>query len=89
MLHKRKLEKVCKGVANHRRIEILSLLAKRPGLSLIELADETNANHKTISAHLQRMHQAGLVFKTSRGAAVEHTLSPLGKTCLKFLRTLE
>ncbi|MDP2932901.1 MAG: ArsR family transcriptional regulator, partial [bacterium] len=79
----------CKGFASHRRIEILTLLAQEPNLSLVDLSEKTQANMKTISVHVQRMHNAGLLYKTSNGAAVRHTLSPLGNNVLKFLRTLE
>jgi len=89
MLNKRKLEKICKGFASHRRIEILSLLDTNPMSSLIDISDLTGANFKTISGHLQKMHNSGIVYKTSRGFNVTHRLSPLGKSVLKFLKTLE
>ena len=85
----RKLERTVKGFANHRRIEILQLLAKSPELSLFEIADFLNINFKTASEHARRLDQAGLIMKRYEGSFVRHALTPLGKTILKFLRILE
>ena len=85
----RQLEKITKGVANHRRIEILDLLHREPQLSVIEISERLNVNFKTISEHVRRLAHAGLVFKRSEGAAVRHALAPQGVLILKFLRTLE
>ncbi len=89
MLNKRKLEKICKGFASHRRIEILSLLDTNPMSNLIDISDFTKTNVKTAFVHVQKMHNSGIIYKTSRGADVAHQLSPLGKSILKFLKTLE
>ncbi len=84
----RQLERYTKGVANHRRIEILRLIGKEPAITLEGVAVGVEANVKTVSAHTQRLLQAGLINKRYRGPNVEHTLSPYGKRMLKFLRTL-
>jgi DNA-binding transcriptional ArsR family regulator len=89
MLKARQLEKIVKGFSNHRRIEILGLLYDKPELSLIEIADELRINFKTASEHTRRLAIAGLVMKRNDGNLVRHALSALGKTILKFLRTLE
>lgn len=89
MKNKRELEKIFKGVANHRRVEILILLDKNPELSVIEVSEILKANFKTIAEHIRKLHIAGLVFKTSCGQSVAHTISPLGKDILAFCRTLE
>jgi len=85
----RKLEKIVKGFSNHRRIQILALLDRMPRLSVFATADELDTNFKTISEHLRRLTAAGLVTKRNIGNVVEHSLSPLGKSILKFLRILE
>ena len=89
MRQTRQLERVVKGFANHRRIEIMMLLEKKPELSLFEIADELKINFKTASEHTRRLAYAGVVFKRNEGSAVRHALSPVGKSILKFLRTLE
>lgn len=85
----RQLERIVKGFANHRRIEILELLKKEPELSVNQLADRLKVNFKTISEHVRRLAIAGLVLKRNQGASVCHKLSDRGEFILKFLRTLE
>ncbi|OGY27743.1 MAG: hypothetical protein A2Z42_02775 [Candidatus Woykebacteria bacterium RBG_19FT_COMBO_43_10] len=89
MLKPRQLERVVKGFANHRRIQILELIADSPELSVIEISEKLKINFKTASEHLRRLAIAGLVLKRNQGAAVRHKLSPTGSSILKFLRTLE
>ncbi len=83
----KQLERHLKGVANHRRIEILWLIAERQGISLDGIADALECNIKTIAEHTRKLAHAGLVDKKYRGRVVEHTLSPYGKIFYKFLTT--
>jgi len=83
----RQLERHLKGVANHRRIEILFLVAERGGVTLDGIARGVGANLKTVAEHTRRLVQAGLLDKRYEGRNVAHTLSPYGKTFLAFLRT--
>lgn len=89
MKNKRQLERIFKGVANHRRIEIMLLLDKQPELSVIDIAAKLRCNFKTIAEHTRKLHLAGMIYKRNKGNSVNHTLSPLGKSILKFCRTLE
>lgn len=85
----RYLERIVKGYANHRRIEILYLLEKEPELSVIQISDRLRINFKTASEHILRLAIAGLVMKRNEGAIVRHKLSNRGLSILKFLRILE
>ena len=85
----RKLERIVKGFANHRRIQILELLEKNPELSVIEITQELNMNFKTASEHIRRLAISGLIMKRSDGTNIRHRLTDRGLTILKFLRTLE
>ena len=85
----RKLERIVKGFANHRRIEILQLIEKEPELSVLEIADRLDINFKTASEHIRRLAIAGLALKRSEGLNVRHRLSDRGASILKFLRILE
>ena len=85
----RQLEKIIKGFDNHRRIQILELLAKEPELSLFEIADELDADFRVIHEHVRRMVSAGLVLKRREKFSVRHTLSNRGKRVLSFIRNLE
>lgn len=83
------LERIVKGAANHRRIEILELLKKSPELSVIDISEKLNTNFKTISEHIKRLATAGFVLKRSEGPSVRHKITIRGLAILKFLRTLE
>jgi len=85
----KQLERIVRGFANHRRIEILNLLIRRPELSVVEISKILDVNFKTISEHISRLANAGLVLKRNEGAAVRHKLTPRAIVILKFLRTLE
>lgn len=82
----KQLERYFKGVANHRRIEILLLVNDEEGITLDQIAKTLNANFKTISEHTRRLVQAGLLNKKYRGLRVMHSLSPYGKEFIKFLK---
>ncbi|TSC57960.1 MAG: Uncharacterized protein Greene041679_202 [Parcubacteria group bacterium Greene0416_79] len=85
----RALERMVKGFANHRRIEMLLLLQKTPELSVDEIANLLKINFKTASEHLRRLAIAGLVLKRNEGNSVRHKLTDRAQTILKFLRILE
>ena len=84
-----KLERIVKGFANHRRIQILELLEKNPELSVIEITQELNMNFKTASEHIRRLAISGLIMKRSDGTNIRHKLTERGLKVLKFLRALE
>jgi ArsR family transcriptional regulator, lead/cadmium/zinc/bismuth-responsive transcriptional repressor len=83
-----KLERFLKGAANHRRLEVLFLLAKNPELSVEDIAEKLNVNFNTISDHIRKMAQAGLVMKRSDGQSVRHALTDKGRDILVFCKTL-
>ncbi|MDO8552722.1 MAG: winged helix-turn-helix domain-containing protein [bacterium] len=81
----KKLERHFKGVSNHRRIQILLLVAEHPGIKLNDIADAVKGNMKTISEHARRLTIAGLIEKTYAGLSVEHKLTPYGKQFVTFI----
>ena len=81
------MERHLKGISNHYRIEILFLIAERAGITLEDIVEALGANEKTIGEHTRRLYQAGLINKKYRGKFVEHTLSPYGKTFVRFLQS--
>ena len=83
------LERIVRGFSNHRRIEIMELIRKKPELSVIEIAEELHINMKTASEHIRRLAIAGMLLKRTAGNAVRHKLTTRGSSILKFLRTLE
>ena len=84
----RKLERVVKGFANHRRIEMLELLARKPEQSVGEISIALEIELKTTSEHLRRLAIAGLVLKRHEGREVRHVLTPRARHILTFLRML-
>ena len=85
----RQLERIIKGGANHRRIQIMELLKKEPELSVIEIAKKLDINFKTASEHIRRLAVSSLILKRNDLNFVRHKLTKNGKTILKFLRILE
>lgn len=83
----KQLERYFKGAANHRRLDILRLIARNDGITLEDIADALRCNIKTISEHTRRLVQAGLLNKKYRGRQVEHSLSPYGKRFVAFSKT--
>ncbi|MCL5004346.1 MAG: winged helix-turn-helix domain-containing protein [Patescibacteria group bacterium] len=83
------LERIIKGVANHRRIEILEMLGKKPEMSVAEIAEKVKSNFKTTSDHIRKIAVAGLLMKRSDSKSVRHKLTKRGEFILKFLRMLE
>ena len=83
----KQMERHFKGVANHRRLDILLLVNRNPGITLDGIAKKLDCNFKTISGHTSKLVQSGLVDKKYYGRAILHTLSPYGKKFLSFIRT--
>ena len=85
----RELERIIKGFANHRRLQILALLKKEPELSVQEVAERVKSDEKNISAHLNKMAISGLVMKRSDNRSVRLKLTKRGNNILTFVRMLE
>ncbi len=85
----RQIERHLKGVANHRRIEILWLIEGTDEMSVEDLSTQLNCNFKTVSEHTRRLVHAGLVDKKYHGRKVLHRLSPYGEILCRFIRTFQ
>ncbi|MEX0917060.1 MAG: winged helix-turn-helix domain-containing protein [Candidatus Paceibacterota bacterium] len=83
------LERIFKGAGNHRRIEIMYMLEKKPELSLSEIAENLSIDFRTVGEHVRKLAIAGLIMKRHDGNAVRHALTTRGNSILKFCRTLE
>lgn len=79
---------ITKGFANHRRIEVMFLLAGSPNLTVWEIANILSVNYKTISVHISRLMLSGLVTKKYRGQEVIHKLTNRGKQALQYIRKI-
>jgi predicted transcriptional regulator len=86
---RRELERIVKGFANHRRLQILELLNRSPELSVQEISENLKSDFKNISAHINKMAISGLLMKRNDIHSVRQKLTNRGIKVLKFVRTLE
>ncbi len=85
----RALERMVKGFANHRRLEILDLLRRSPELSVEEISERLHIGYENASDHIRKLAIAGLVLKRNQGRDVRHKLTSRAIHVLTFCKTLE
>lgn len=85
----RALERIIKGFANHRRLQILDLLKRVPELSVEDIAEELNIGYENASDHVRKLAVAGLVMKRNEGNKVRHKLTDRAQSILVFCKKLE
>jgi len=80
---------ILKGAANHRRVEILHLLAdESEGLPTDTIVANVDTNYQTGSHHIRRLVDAGLVKSWQQGRNRLHDLTEYGQSIITFLKTL-
>ena len=84
----RRMERIVKGFANHRRLQIIDLLRKEPELTLEQIAERLRIGYMNTSDHVRRMALAGLVMKRNDGPRVHHKLTPRAEVILAFCKKL-
>jgi predicted transcriptional regulator len=85
----RKLERVIKGFASHRRLQILDLLSRQSELSVLDISERLKMGYENASDHVRKMAVAGLLLKRNEGPAVRHKLTPRAESILVFCKTLQ
>jgi DNA-binding transcriptional ArsR family regulator len=85
----RRIERIVKGFANHRRIQILDLLKRDPELSVDDISERLHIGYENASDHLRKLAIAGLVMKRSEGNTVRHKLTARGESILVFCKRLQ
>jgi DNA-binding transcriptional ArsR family regulator len=85
----RRLERIVKGFANHRRLEILDLLKKSPELSVENIAERLDTSYENASDHIRKLAIAGLVLKRSDRRLVRHKVTPRAEFVLTFCKKLK
>ena len=85
----RRLERLVKGFANHRRIQMMRLLEQRPELTLLDICKVLRVGIKAGSEHMRKLALAGLVAKRYHGRWVHHHLTPRAEAVVSFLGTLD
>ena len=84
----RALERIVKGFANHRRIEMLHLLQREPELSVEDISERLKIGYENASDHVRKLAIAGLVMKRNDGRSVRHKLTRRANDVLMFCKTL-
>jgi DNA-binding transcriptional ArsR family regulator len=84
----KRIERIVKGFANHRRIEILQLLSSYPDLCVGQISELLQIELKTASEHLRRLALAGLVQKRYQGREVRLRVAAKAGEILAFLDRL-
>jgi len=85
MKSSKQIERHIKGIANHRRIDILLLISKNQRITLDNIAKVLDCNFKTISGHTLKLVNAGLVEKKYSGRSILHSVSPYGIFFIKCI----
>jgi DNA-binding transcriptional ArsR family regulator len=85
----RKVERIIKGFANHRRIQILDLLHKEPELSVDDISEKLHMGYENTSDHIRKLAITGLVLKRYESTTVRHKLTSRAKNILVFCKKLE
>lgn len=85
----RQMERIIKGFANHRRLEMLNLLKREPELSVVDISERLAIGYENASDHVRKLAIAGLVLKRSDGSAVRHKLTPRAESILMFCKRLQ
>ena len=88
MKKSKQLERHLKGLANHRRLDILVFVKKFPGATLDGIAAKIDCHLANVSIHTHKLVKAGLLDKKYVGREVSHVLSPYGEKFLSFLETI-
>lgn len=82
----KKIEKIVKGFANHRRLQILELLNQHPNLSVDQISQNLNTDFYTTSDHIRKLADVGVIEKKYKGRFVLHTITKRGKLILSFCK---
>jgi predicted transcriptional regulator len=82
-------ERIVKGFANFRRLQILNLLQKNAELSVEEISEKLGMGYENTSDHVRKLALAGLVLKRHDGTCVRHKLTPRAETVLVFCKKLQ
>jgi len=63
------LSRVFKALANHKRMEIIKLISKKP-MPVIDISDRLKMSFKTASFHLTKLEREGIVENEKQGKFV-------------------
>lgn len=90
MNHKiaKRIERVFKGVAHHKRARILEFIAKENNTTLWQISQGLDIEFRNASHHTEIMEKAGLIEKKYAGRSMMHFLTPYGQKVYDFFKQL-
>lgn len=68
--------KILKAISNEGRLRILSLLHKKKGLCVCEIKELIGLSQSTISSHLRKLGDCGLITYSKEGKWINYSLDP-------------
>lgn len=83
------IEKVMKGMANKRRLQILVLLDEEGGLTLSDISERLNMGYLNVSDHARKMIASGLISRKNEGVTIHLSITTLGRNILVFCKKLK
>lgn len=82
-------ERIFKGLANHRRLQILRILQNRGPVSLDKVAEICGIQPPTACEHARKLRLAGLVFRRRLRRCIHLELTERGEFALHWAPRLE
>ena len=82
-------ERIFKGLANHRRLQILRILKSRGPISLDKVAEICGIQAPTACEHARKLRLAGLVFRRRLRRCIHLELTERGQFALDWAPRLE
>jgi DNA-binding MarR family transcriptional regulator len=82
-------ERIFKGLANHRRLQILRILQNRGPVSLDKVAEICGIQAPTACEHARKLRLAGLVFRRRLRRCIHLELTGRGELALQWAPRLE
>jgi len=82
-------ERIFKGLANHRRLQILRILQNRGPVSLDKVAEICGIQAPTACEHARKLRLAGLVFRRRLRRCIHLELTERGEFALYWAPRLE
>ena len=82
-------ERIFKGLANHRRLQILRILQNRGPVSLDKVAEICGIQAPTACEHARKLRLAGLVFRRRLRRCIHLELTERGQFALQVSPQLE
>ncbi len=79
------IEEICKTLASLVRLQILFFLKDHPNSLAKDISKSLNCNIKTLSQHIKKLHQSGMINRLNRGREVELSLNNKGNKIIDFI----